>query len=96
VKRRFADADADAILQIDLDGLQVLDGSGSWTASNGSITVDDQILGNITVALDATRSAILPVGEFPFDVQMLDTANKVATVGIGRIVIIPGVTKATL
>lgn len=95
VKRYSKDADSESLLQIDLDGLSVLAGSSSVTTANGSITVDDETTGNITIALAAAESASLSGGEHLFDVQMRDTSGTVTTMATGRFSCNADITDAT-
>lgn len=94
VKRSVLDADSAAELQIDLTGLILLNGAAG-TLGNGSITIDDETAGDITLALIAADAAKLPVGEYSFDVQMLAGAT-VTTLVDGRFKVAVDVTVETV
>ena len=74
VKTEMSDADSDSIIQIDTDtGLVYLNGAAASVAANGSITVDDAVAGDITIALDESETDDLaPHRGLYYDVQMLN------------------------
>lgn len=101
VKRRHADADAGAIIQVLLtdpadpgDGLQYLNGAAG-TAALASITVDDAVAGDITIEIDETATAELAPQAAYYDIQVLRTTGDVNTLTIGRADINADVTRAT-
>jgi len=62
VKKQLSDADAAAEIQISLTiGLEAIAGAVATTPANGSITIDDLVAGNITIALTAEEMAKLDV-----------------------------------
>lgn len=74
VKKRTEDTDSEAIIQWEeTAGLVYLNGAdASARAANGSITVDDEVVGTITVALDEVETDDLPVrSNLVYDVQVL-------------------------
>jgi len=76
------------------DGLLVLNGATAGTAGNGSITIDDEDDGDITIALAAAETDDLtPIKKIYYDVQMI-TATAVSTLTAGYCTISADVTKA--
>ena len=62
VKKQLSDADSAAEIQISLTaGLEAIAGAVATTPANGSITIDDLVAGNITIALTAEEMAKLDV-----------------------------------
>lgn len=96
VKDRLSDADASAILQITQDGLTYINGAAVAPASaDGSITVDDQVAGDITIALAATRTEDLDAASsLIYDIQMLTTGGVVTTLTQGKVTINEDITRA--
>lgn len=99
VKEATHDADIDAVLCIRKnasgsgDGLLILNGSGSVTAGDGSITIDDAALGNITIALLAADTRLFLPNNCIYDVQMID-ASGVSTLRQGTFIIQADVRRA--
>lgn len=94
-KRAKSDADSDAIIQItEAGGLLTLNGT-TGTSGNGSITVDDEDDGDITIALDEVASAALKVEDLVYDVQVLRSTGAVNTLTEGRATVSADVTRAT-
>jgi hypothetical protein len=77
VKKQLGDADAAAEIQISLDGgLLAIAGAAATTPANGSITITDAALGNITVALTAVEMAKLDIDFTGYwDIQSLAGAT---------------------
>lgn len=77
------------------DGLLYLNGSSSGlTASHGSITVDDEPTGDITISLAAAASTSCQTGTYYYDVKMITASNvTLLTVG-GKLTILPDITRA--
>ena len=101
VKAAKADVDADALVRIRLnasgtgDGLLRLNGSGVSDASKGSIAIDDEDAGDITVTLAAAATASLEVRSgLYYDVQLI-TATAVSTLTDGDADVTADVTRAT-
>ena len=88
--------DATALVEIEeTAGLEIIDGAAAGTPANGSITVTDAALGDLTVALAAVESAKLAdVGNLFYDVQMYDDPT-VTTMVRGRAVLMGDVTRET-
>jgi hypothetical protein len=85
--------DSDALLQItEGDGLLILNRETAGTSSDGSITVDDEADGDITVAVKAAATATLPRGTFRYDVQVLNGGN-ISTLSEGQFSITADVTR---
>ena len=99
VKEKTGDvADSAAVIQIDIDtGLLAINGGNTGiTAANGSIAVDDEDDGDITVTLKPVESAKLSPGDsYVYDVQLLTTAGVVTTLTSGQFRIVEDVTRAT-
>jgi hypothetical protein len=74
------------------DGLLRLNGEAP-TSETGSITVDDEITGDITIALDETATKELSTGSYSYDVQRI-TAAGVKTLTFGKLIVISDVTRA--
>jgi hypothetical protein len=47
----------------------------SATAAKGSITVNDEDTGSITVEIDVDQTADLPIGSFEYDVKIVRTGD---------------------
>jgi hypothetical protein len=97
VKGTFDDADTAALVMIDTTtGLLYLNGAAAATAANGSITIDDEDDGDITIALDEVESAKLtPRSKYKYDVQVRRTTNAVNTLTSGDLTVSSDVTRAT-
>lgn len=94
VKEKTGHADTAATFQIEeTAGLIYIDGDGAETSGNGSITVDDEVAGDITVTLDEAETARLrPNDALIYDVQMLDDGD-VTTLAAGDAEITADVTR---
>jgi len=93
VKGRKTYADSLSTIQIEkTGGLLYLNGAAT-TTSNGSITVDDEATGDITVVIKAAATAVLEPGTYFYDVQML-TASGVTTLTDGSFTVEGDVTRA--
>lgn len=79
VKSKGDDADAAARILIDLDGLAVLNGAAHGTAADGSLTIDDDAAGDVTIAIKAPQTEA--VGKFRNAIWAIKkiTAGGVAT-----------------
>ena len=89
IKADRADADSEAIIWIrknaseEDDGLLRVNGAAPINPLLGSIAIDSEPLGNITVTLDETITAILaPVSGLGYDIQMI-SADGIVTLGQG-------------
>ena len=73
VKEDKDDYDSQALVRVsEGTGLERINGK-SATAGNGSLTVDDETAGNITVVVNGSDTAKLPiVDEIFYDVKMID------------------------
>ena len=95
VKRDYADADTASIIQIEKTaGLKYLNGAVG-TPANGSLTIDDEATGDITIALDEVETAKLDPGVYVYDVQVVRTAGTVSTLTAGTFEVAADVTRAT-
>lgn len=95
VKSDKGDADTASIIQIELsDGLKYINGAVATTALNGSITIDDEATGDVTIALDEVETAKLSPGVYSYDIQMV-TASAVSTLTYGTFEVTADVTRAT-
>ncbi len=95
VKRDYADADTASIIQIEKTaGLKYLNGAVG-TPANGSLTIDDEATGDITIALDEVETAKLDPGVYVYDVQVVRAAGTVSTLTYGEFVVAADVTRAT-
>jgi len=100
VKETRTDTDDNAILRIRLnasglnDGLLRVNKAAASDATLGSITIDDAVAGDITIALDeAVTDDLIPQPGLYYDVQMID-ASDVQTMTEGRVEITADVTRA--
>jgi hypothetical protein len=95
VKRDTADADTASIIQIEKTaGLKYINGAAG-TPANGTLTIDDEATGDITVALDEVETAKLDPGAYSYDVQVVRTAGSVSTLTAGTFEVAADVTRAT-
>jgi hypothetical protein len=80
VKQALSMPDTGAVLQVEeTGGLLVLNGAAAATETDGSITVNNETLGNVTIVLKAAATAALDApASLTYDVQML-TASGVTT-----------------
>ena len=95
VKYKQADADTAAWIQIEeTAGLVYLNGAdASARAANGTITVDDEVTGAITITLDEVETDDLePRTGLYYDVQM-KTATDVATLSDGEATVTADITR---
>ena len=97
VKVSKTDADAAAIIQIEeTAGLVYLNGAAAGVSGNGSITVDDEVAGDITIALAAAETAkLIARSTLSYDVQMRTAAGSVETLETDTAIVTPDVTRAT-
>jgi len=90
-------ADSAAIIQIieGATGLAVLNGGAPTAAGNGSLVVDDQTAGNVTITLSEVETAKVaaPVS-LAYDIQML-SASGTSTKAEGSLKVSKDVTRAT-
>ena len=97
VKDSLADIDANSIIQIELTaGLVYLNAAdASARAANGSITVDDEDDGDITIVLDEVETDDLVIQSgLSYDVQMLSTGGDISTLATGNCAITADVTRS--
>lgn len=95
VKEKASHADTAATFQIEeTAGLLYIDGDDAETSGNGSITVDDEAAGDITVTLDEAETARLrPNNALVYDVQTLDDSD-ITTLAAGDAEVTADVTRA--
>ena len=97
VKKSRSDEDSESSIQIEeAAGLLYLNSEdASARAANGSITVTDAVVGNITIGLDKIETAeLLHNAGLPYDVQMLDSSGDVTTLAIAAGTVTDDVTRA--
>jgi len=96
VKRDYDDADTAAVIQIEkTGGLLYLNGAVG-TAGNGSLTINDEATGDVTIVLNASETAKLSPGNYQYDIQILRSAGTpVSTLAYGEFVVAADVTRAT-
>ncbi len=97
VKEDESDTDAQSLIQIELsDGLKYINGAAAVTSANGSITIDDEATGDVTVALHEVEMAKLALGSYHYDIQILRTTGiAVSTLSSGTFIVSADYTKAT-
>ncbi|HUV82894.1 MAG TPA: hypothetical protein VMW53_07465 [archaeon] len=95
-KRKVADEDADAIIQIEeTGGLLILNGAVAGTPANGSLTVDDAVAGDITIVLSEEETIKLLKENLFYDIKIIRTIGTTASVlQIGILVVTEDVTDA--
>ena len=95
VKSNAGDADTAALLQIEHAGeLLYLNGAAALTAADGTLVVDVEATGNITITLKPASSRLLAVGSYSYDVQLLDVDGSVHTLTSGVLVVSNDYTRA--
>lgn len=96
VKTSYRDRDSKSIIQIEESvGLLYLNGISADTPANGSVTVDDENGGDITIALDELETAKLEtVAGLFYDVQVLISGN-IQTLTEGTLNVTSDITRAT-
>lgn len=95
VKRDYVDADTASIIQIEKTaGLLYINGVAG-TPANGSITIQDEAAGAITITLAAAEVAKLSSGSYQWDVQILRSSGiPVSTLVYGEFILVDDVTKS--
>ena len=63
------------------------------TTETGSIAIDDEAAGDITIVLDETATSALSAGSYSYDVQLI-TAASVKTLTFGKLIVTSDVTRA--
>ena len=78
IKGAFYELDSESIIQIQKnasgvgDGLLYINGTIAGDASKGSITIDDLVVGNITIDIDESVTDDLILNKYEYDVQVLN------------------------
>jgi hypothetical protein len=100
VKASKSDTDDEAVIRIRKsasgidDGLLRLNGAAP-TTETGSIAIDDEATGDITITLDETATDDLSTGTYVYDVQLV-TATGVQTLTSGSLKVTADVTRAVV
>lgn len=96
VKKDHEDTDATSLIQIEkTGGLLYINGAVATTAVNGSLTIDDEATGDVTIVLDEVESAKLPTGSYYYDIQILrSSGTAVSTLTSGTFIVSADVTRA--
>ena len=98
VKRNTEDSDDDAAIRIRKnfsetdDGLVRLNGAAHTTGSDGSITLTDEIAGDINIMLKAAIASVLELGQYVYDVQVIKS-DSVSTKTAGKLIVSADVTR---
>lgn len=89
--------DAEALIQITEDSGALTVKESAWaTSSDGSITVDDEVDGDIRIILKSAITTVLPiVDSYWYDVQKIRADGDAETVAEGRLNITADVTRRT-
>lgn len=97
VKRKPVDPDSQSIIQMEETAqLIYLNAESAATAAHGTITVDDEGEGSMTIALDeAATAALEPRTGLLFDIQLLTSGGDVQTLATGTVRVVADVTRAT-
>lgn len=94
VKQRKTDPDANSIVQWELtSGLKYIMATVG-TPGNGSLTMLDNVNGNIELKLQASESVRIPEGTYFFDVKVIENTAEVYTKARGEITFFYDITKA--
>lgn len=95
VKESYGDTDAESIIQIEEGaGLVYLNAAAASEATDGSITVDDENAGDITILLKVAATALLEVQNLWYDIQWLDGSDVVVTPVAAQCDIVSDITRA--
>ena len=93
-KLRKTDPDANSIVQVEkTEGLKYIMAQAA-APGNGSLTVLDEVAGNIRVRLEAADSVKIPQGTYYFDVKIVEADDEVYTLTQGEITFFYDITKA--
>lgn len=92
IKRAPTDPDDDAVVLVTVDaGLERINGKAA-TAAEGSLTVDDELDGNITFELQAEASVLLPKTTDSFyAIKSVPSGGGGTTLQTGRVIIQPAI-----
>jgi len=94
VKKNSGDADSKSLIQIEETGqLLYLNGAAAVTPAQGTLTVDDEDDGDITIPIDEAATVLLVPGDYLYDVQSL-IAGSVTTRTVGKLVVNEDITRA--
>jgi len=96
VKDDESDTDATSLIQIEKTaGLLYINGTAASVSANGSITINDEPTGDVTVMLAAVELAKLSPGQYHYDIQILrSTGIAVSTLTNGTFIISADYTRA--
>ena len=96
VKADKSDADTASIIQIEeTAGLVYFNGAVAAVSANGTITVTDQVAGDLTIAIDKEEmDDLAPTPGLQYDIQMLTAAGTVTTLTNGLFATDADVTRA--
>jgi hypothetical protein len=91
LKKRASDADTAAIVYIvEGTGLTRLNGAAT-TAGWGSITINDEVAGDITLRLESAATSLLTSGSYVDAVKLLEDGDDRSPRNAGRTVVSAGV-----
>ena len=95
IKSDRRDPDASAIVLIDeVDGLKYLNGSAT-TSSWGSITIDDESAGDITLRLESSATRLIPAGKYVDAIKVIKDNADFSLRNAGTTTVLCGVIKET-
>lgn len=96
VKDDESDTDATSLIQIEKTaGLLYINGTAASVSANGSITINDEPTGDVTIILAAVELAKLSPGQYRYDIQILrSTGIAVSTLTNGTFIISADYTRA--
>ena len=96
VKWDASDADSISLIQIEhTAGLTYINGAAAVTAANGTLTVDDEATGDVTIGLAAVEVAKLSPGQYSYDIQIVRSAGvPVSTLTSGTFIVASDITRA--
>jgi hypothetical protein len=79
LRRRESDTEANSLLQISLtQGLLIVNGASASTASNASITITDDVNGDVVILVKATETVNFPImSNLHYDLKVLRSSGNV-------------------
>lgn len=98
VKDNLADSDSESIVQItETGGLLILNGEEQLDATIGSLVVNDEIAGNVTITLKSSMTKDLQASltkKYSWDIQIIKSGDRVETLTQGILAVNYDVTQA--
>jgi len=87
-------SDDDAIIMIEKTaGLLKLNQDDAPDPLLGSLVIDDESLGNISITIEASASMQLASKNYVYDIQWMDASDKIFTIQLARAIVVSDVTR---